>query len=92
MKSTGIVRKIDDLGRIVIPIEIRRTLDIKVRDQMEIFIDDNAIIFKKYTAGFECDVTGKVSSENKHFLSGKLTLSEEGANQLIAEIKRQFDK
>ncbi|WP_088810782.1 MULTISPECIES: AbrB/MazE/SpoVT family DNA-binding domain-containing protein [Listeria] len=91
MKSTGIVRKIDDLGRVVIPIEIRRTLNINVHDPMEIFIDDNAIIFKKYIAGLECDVTGTISSENKHFLDGKLTLSKDGANQLIAEIKRQFD-
>ena len=40
MKSTGIIRKVDELGRIVLPIELRRTLDIEVRDEMEIFIDD----------------------------------------------------
>lgn len=39
MKSTGMVRRVDELGRIVIPIELRRTLDIKVKDTLEIFVD-----------------------------------------------------
>ena len=43
MKSTGIVRKIDELGRIVLPIEIRNTLDIKPKDSIEIFVDDDKI-------------------------------------------------
>ncbi|MEG2144371.1 MAG: AbrB/MazE/SpoVT family DNA-binding domain-containing protein [Oscillospiraceae bacterium] len=48
MKSTGIVRKIDDLGRIVLPIELRRTLDIAERDSLEIYVDEASIILKKY--------------------------------------------
>ena len=48
MKSTGIVRKLDDLGRIVLPIELRRTLEIEEKDPLEIFIEDNTIILKKY--------------------------------------------
>lgn len=48
MKSTGVVRKIDELGRIVLPIEIRNNLDIKSRDAVEIFVDANKIILKKY--------------------------------------------
>ncbi len=48
MKSTGIVRKIDELGRIVIPIEIRRTLELSERDAVEIFIDGNKIILQKF--------------------------------------------
>ncbi|MBP5426719.1 MAG: AbrB/MazE/SpoVT family DNA-binding domain-containing protein [Clostridiales bacterium] len=48
MKSTGIVRKVDELGRVVLPIELRRTLDIAERDALEIFIDGNNIILKKY--------------------------------------------
>lgn len=47
MKSTGIVRKIDELGRIVLPIELRRTLDIEEKDALEIFVDGNAIILQK---------------------------------------------
>lgn len=48
MKSTGIVRKVDELGRIVIPIEIRRTLDIEEKDAVEIFVNDDTIVLKKY--------------------------------------------
>ena len=48
MKSTGIVRKVDELGRIVLPIELRRTLDINERDALEIYVDTNQIILKKY--------------------------------------------
>ena len=48
MKSTGIVRKIDELGRIFLPIEIRNTMDIKNRDAIEIFVDEGKIILKKY--------------------------------------------
>ena len=48
MKSTGIVRKVDELGRIVIPIELRRTLDIAERDTLEIFVSDDTIILKKF--------------------------------------------
>lgn len=48
MKSTGIVRKVDELGRIVLPIELRRTLDIEVKDSLEIYVDGSQIILKKY--------------------------------------------
>lgn len=48
MKSTGIVRKVDELGRIVLPIELRRTLDIAERDEMEISVDRDIIMLKKY--------------------------------------------
>ncbi len=48
MKSTGIVRKVDELGRIVLPIELRRTLDIGEKDQLEIFVEGSSIVLKKY--------------------------------------------
>ena len=48
MKSTGIVRKVDELGRIVLPVELRRTLDIAERDELEIYLDDDKVILKKY--------------------------------------------
>ena len=48
MKSTGIVRKVDELGRIVLPIELRRTLDIAERDTLEIFVSEDTIMLKKY--------------------------------------------
>ena len=48
MKATGIVRKVDELGRIVLPIELRRTLDIAERDPLEIYVDGTSIVLKKY--------------------------------------------
>ena len=48
VKSTGIVRKVDDLGRIVIPIELRRTLGIEIKDSLEIYVENDQIILKKY--------------------------------------------
>ena len=48
MKSTGIVRKVDELGRIVLPIELRRTLDIGERDALEIYVEGSAVVLKKY--------------------------------------------
>ncbi|HHY36554.1 MAG TPA: AbrB/MazE/SpoVT family DNA-binding domain-containing protein [Firmicutes bacterium] len=48
LKSTGIVRKVDELGRVVIPIELRRTLSIEEKDALEIYVDADKIILKKY--------------------------------------------
>ncbi|MFA9466346.1 MAG: AbrB/MazE/SpoVT family DNA-binding domain-containing protein [Velocimicrobium sp.] len=48
MKSTGIVRKLDDLGRITLPIELRRTLGVEDRDALEIFVDEDKIVLTKY--------------------------------------------
>ena len=48
MKSTGIFRPIDEVGRIVLPIEIRNAMDIKSKDSLEIFVDDDKIVLKKY--------------------------------------------
>lgn len=56
MKATGIVRRIDDLGRVVIPREIRRTLRIKEGDPLEIFTGEGGVIFRKYNP--TCDVKG----------------------------------
>ena len=51
MKATGIVRRVDDLGRVVIPKEIRRTLKIREGDPLEIFLDDNnCVCFQRYSA------------------------------------------
>lgn len=48
MKSTGIVRKVDELGRIVLPIELRRTLDIEEKDQIEFCLEGDKLILRKY--------------------------------------------
>ena len=54
--ATGIVRKVDELGRIVLPIELRRTFDIAEKDSVEIFVDGETIILKKYSPG--CGIAG----------------------------------
>lgn len=51
MKATGLVRCVDELGRVVLPIELRRNLDINARDSVEIFVEDNNIIIRKYEPG-----------------------------------------
>lgn len=48
MRATGIIRRIDDLGRVVIPKEVRRTLRIREGDRLEIFLENNAVVFQKY--------------------------------------------
>ena len=48
MKSTGIGRKLDELGRITLPIELRRTLGVGERDSLEIFVDEDKIVLQKY--------------------------------------------
>jgi AbrB family transcriptional regulator, transcriptional pleiotropic regulator of transition state genes len=87
MKSTGIVRKVDELGRIVIPMELRRTLGIEIKDSLEIFVEGDSIILKKYKPNMACMVTGKVSDNNLKLAGGKIILSREGAEQLLKEIE-----
>lgn len=58
MKSTGIVRKVDELGRIVLPSEMRRTLDIEEKDALEIYVEGSSVILKKYKPScIFCDTT-----------------------------------
>ena len=60
MKSTGIVRKVDELGRIVLPIELRRTLDIEEKNGLEIFVEGDRIILKKHQSG--CAICGQADN------------------------------
>lgn len=48
MKATGMIRKVDELGRIVLPAEIRQAMDIEVRDSLEIFTENDGIVLRKY--------------------------------------------
>ena len=62
MKSTGIVRRVDELGRIVLPIELRRTLNIAERDSLEIYVDGSAIMLQKYQpACIFCDSAKEIT-------------------------------
>lgn len=71
MKSTGIVRKVDELGRVVIPIELRRTLNIDVKDALEIFTSEDTIILRKYNPlCYICgDSDGLITFKNKRVCS-----------------------
>lgn len=61
MHDTGIVRRVDDLGRIVIPMELRRTLGIKVKDPMAIFVEGDRIILTKHSDA--CAICGDTEAE-----------------------------
>ncbi|MEK5059908.1 stage V sporulation protein T [Paenibacillus shunpengii] len=75
MKATGIVRRIDDLGRVVIPKEIRRTLRIREGDPLEIFVDrDGEVILKKYSPIGELGDFAKEYAESLYESTGHVTL------------------
>ncbi|QOY37448.1 AbrB/MazE/SpoVT family DNA-binding domain-containing protein [Anaerobacillus isosaccharinicus] len=92
MKSTGIVRKVDELGRVVIPIELRRTLDIAEKDALEIYVDGDRIILKKYKPNMTCQVTGEVNDANLSLAGGKIILSPSGAQEIISELQNFVEK
>jgi len=80
MKSTGIVRKVDELGRVVIPIELRRTLGIAEKDALEIYVDGERIILKKYEpACIFCGNADRVS-----YFKGKI-ICQDCLNELPAD-------
>ena len=81
MKSTGVVRRVDELGRIVLPIEIRKTLDIQQKDAIEIFTDEDRIILQKYQPA--CLFCGKM--DDVVYFSGKRVCA-----ACIAKLKEQF--
>lgn len=81
MKSTGIVRRIDELGRIVLPIEIRKTLSLSSKDTVEIFVNEDTIILKKYEPS--CIFCG--SSENTKLFKGRMV-----CDKCLADIKKDM--
>jgi len=81
MKSTGIVRMVDQLGRIVLPIEIRKTMDISEKDPLEIFIDDGKIILMKYHPA----CTFCSNADNIVYFNGKRICAD-----CLKKIKEQF--
>ncbi|KIY20658.1 MULTISPECIES: AbrB/MazE/SpoVT family DNA-binding domain-containing protein [Mesobacillus] len=87
MKATGIVRKTDQLGRVVIPMEIRKKMSIGENDPLEIFVDEDKIILKQYQPDMTCVVTGIISNDNMLLAGGKIILSKEGAEQLVKELQ-----
>lgn len=93
MKSTGIVRKVDQLGRIVTPIELRRSMGVNIGDPMEIFLDDDRIILRKFESAQTCVVTGEVFTENfeSQLIKG-MHLSPRGARLLLEELQNVSKK
>lgn len=92
MKATGIVRKVDDLGRVVVPIELRRTLNIDVKDALEIFVEGDKIVLKKYEPRMSCVVTGEVSNSNLSLAGGKIIVSQESAKEVLSELQKELQK
>lgn len=90
MKSTGITRKLDELGRIVIPKELRKTLNFNERDALEIFTDNDKVILRKYEASKACAVTGTVSDDNIE-VAGKY-YSPEGLAQIYDVARKVLHK
>lgn len=92
MKSTGVTRKLDNLGRIVIPMELRRTLEIEEKTPLEIYVEGEKIILKKYETYGACAITGEVSDKNITLADGKITLSPTGAELIIKELQKHLVK
>lgn len=90
MKSTGIVRKVDELGRVVIPIELRRTLNVNEKDPVEIFVDGDQIVLKKYLPYGQCAVTGEILAENENVAG--VMLSPIGKLQMMRALGIKNDK
>lgn len=81
MKSTGMIRKVDELGRIVLPIEIRKNLDIHQKDALEIFVEGNRIILQKYQPScIFCD-----QEDNIVYFNGKRVCA-----SCLEKMKEQF--
>ncbi|MCP6680859.1 AbrB/MazE/SpoVT family DNA-binding domain-containing protein [Bacillus nakamurai] len=92
MKSTGIARKVDRLGRIVLPKELRDASGIEVNTLMEIFIRGEEIVLKKYAPYSRCVVTGEASERNLSLLHGQLCLSPECAWKVVRELECFFPR
>ena len=93
MKATGIVRRIDELGRVVIPKEIRRTLRIKEGDPLEIFTDRDELMLKKYSPIATLERFSGATARSLHDLSGKLAAITDTDEVLFAygDGKRDLD-
>lgn len=85
MKATGIVRRIDDLGRVVIPKEICRTMKICEGDPLEIFLENGAVIFQKYFPNYRDDLMATLQNATDYYENCE-------DNQVIAERLRKIAK
>ncbi|MEC5307752.1 AbrB/MazE/SpoVT family DNA-binding domain-containing protein [Bacillus thuringiensis] len=81
MKNTGVTRKVDELGRVVIPVELRRTLGIAEGTALGFHVEGENIVLRKHDKS--CFVTGQVSESNIELLDGRMFLSKEGVTELL---------
>ncbi|PGB95018.1 AbrB/MazE/SpoVT family DNA-binding domain-containing protein [Bacillus toyonensis] len=81
MKNTGVARKVDELGRVVIPVELRRTLGINEGTALGFHVEGENIVLRKQEKS--CFVTGEVSESNMELLGGRMFLSKEGVSELL---------
>lgn len=92
MKATGIIRRIDDLGRVVIPKEIRRTINIREGDPLEIFLEDGGVVFKKYSPNYRNELIATLQNaadyyddyEDNRAIAGQLKKIAQEINTLLA--------
>lgn len=86
MKNTGVARKVDELGCVVIPVELRRTLGIVEGTELDFHVEGENIVLRKYEKS--CFVTGEVSETNIELLGGRMFLSKKGAIELLDLIQK----
>ncbi|MEK4695559.1 AbrB/MazE/SpoVT family DNA-binding domain-containing protein [Bacillus sp. FSL M8-0063] len=86
MKNTGVARKVDELGRVVIPVELRRTLGIAEGTALDFHVDGENIVLRKHEKS--CFVTGEVSESNMELLDGRMFLSKEGTSELLELLQK----
>lgn len=89
MRNLGIIRKVDSLGRIVLPKELRETLHISTGQPLEFFTDDDQLIMRSYKIREACAVTGEITENNFQLTSG-IYVSPRGAEILLREIENSF--
>lgn len=92
LKATGVTRKVDTLGRIVLPSELRKVYDISENDKLEIFTSNDTIILRKFRKEKACIFTGDLLPDNFHFSKGKITVNKEIAKELLTELKSYFNE
>ncbi|MED3396180.1 AbrB/MazE/SpoVT family DNA-binding domain-containing protein [Bacillus wiedmannii] len=86
MKNTGVARKVDELGRVVIPVELSRTLGIAEGTALGFHVEGENIVLRKQEKS--CFVTGEISESNIELLGGRMFLSKAGASELLDVLEK----
>ncbi|GAF15477.1 transition state regulatory protein AbrB [Bacillus sp. JCM 19046] len=90
MKATGIVRKVDQLGRVVLPKELRSTMGIDIGTPLEVYVENDKVIVQKYAPSMKtCMVSGESSDEHYLLANGHVVLSKQAAHDLLKELSEK---